>query len=79
MLVFKTSMSVWREVSVLKSSGCSFQGSGLYSQHRQGNLQPSLTAVPGDGMPSSDLQRCQEHMWGMHMHIGNTLRHFKYR
>lgn len=43
------------ESSMGKSTSCSCNGLGFSSQHPSGDLQPSLTPVKGDLMPSTDL------------------------
>lgn len=45
----------WRDVSTLKSTGCSPRGPGLSSQHPHSNSRLSATPVPGDLMPSPGL------------------------
>ena len=43
-------------------------------QHPHSSSQPSVTPVPGDPMPSSELCGCQEHKWCTDKHVGKTHR-----
>ncbi|CAH6942478.1 Sorcs1 [Phodopus roborovskii] len=67
----------WRDGSAVKNIGCSCRGPGFNSQHQQGGSQASVTPVPRDPTPSSDLQGHQEHTWCTDMHPGKTPIHIK--
>ena len=67
----------WGDGSEVKSTCCSCRGPRFSSQRPHGGPQPSVTPVPGDPMPSSDLQFQGTlaplwrnwHTWSMHTHI----------
>lgn len=50
--------------SVVKSTCCSCRGLRFDSQNLHGGPQPSVTPVPGDLMPSSELSKHQTHILG---------------
>lgn len=66
----------WRDGSVLKSSGCSSRPR-FNSQHPHGSLQQSITAFPGDLMPSSDHVVHQVCTRYTDLHAGETLMNMK--
>ena len=67
----------WRDGSGVKSTGCSYRGPRFNSLHPHGGSQPSITPVPGDPMPSSNLQGHQAHMWQTYTYRQNIHTHTK--
>lgn len=60
----------------LRVAGCPCRGHGSGAQCPRGGSQLSVTAVPGELMLSSDLQRHQD-TCGAHTHASRTLTHKK--
>ena len=71
-------MRGWRDGSAVKSV-CSVLTPGFHSKHSHGKSQPSVTAVPGESMPSSDLCRHHAHSWCTCLHASKTCMHVKIR
>lgn len=64
--ILKLKCRAWREGLVVKSIDSSFRGLRVESQHPHGCLQPSVTQVLGDLMPSSSL--CEPYMHVVQRH-----------
>lgn len=59
----------WREDSAVMSQR--LKEMGFSAQHPHGSLQPSVTPVPGDSVPSFDLPQQHECMWYPYIHINS--------
>lgn len=46
-------------------------------QHLHGDPQPTVTPVPGDPKPPTDLCRYQARTWCAYTHAGKTFTHMK--
>lgn len=55
--ISRSSLAIWQHGGqpAVKDAGCSSSGPGFSSQHPHSGLQPSVTSIPGDPKPSSDL------------------------
>lgn len=63
----------WRDDAMLKSIGCSCRGLRFESHYPHDSSQPSITSVPRDLTPSSDLYRNCTHTWYSDTHLKKTL------
>lgn len=63
---------------MVKSSGCSYRGSGFCSQHLHGGSELSVPPVPGDPTPPSHLHGHQAHTWRADVHSGKAFIHITY-
>ena len=77
-LNFNYTLWAWKDVSVVKSTGCSFRGLKFYSQHPHYHLQLSVTPDPENPGPSSGLHAHQAHMWCREICVGKIPIYIKY-